>query len=142
MKPRSLLKKLTDYGLTVRLGDNFSVRLSPSNLINEKVANYVRLHKEALLTALYEEHQERKLALGHRVHVLQNFIKAAYSGQWCYNNTCLTELDEIVDETLMNYNYDLELAIDCWRPLSKSTPEFEQRQCDCGYVPPFCSCLT
>ena len=81
MRPRSLLKKLIDHGLTVRLGDSFTVRLSPSNLVNEKVADYVRLHKEELLTALHEEHRERKLALGYRVNVLQNFIKAAYSDQ-------------------------------------------------------------
>lgn len=70
MRPRSLLKKLTNHEINVRLGDSFTVRLSPSKLVNQKVADYVRLHNEVLLTALREEHRERKLALGHRVKVL------------------------------------------------------------------------
>lgn len=54
--------------------------------------------------------------------------------QWRNDDACWAELDEIVDEALMKYNNDLELAIDHWRPLSKSTPEFESRKCGGGYV--------
>ena len=144
MKYESLLEQFRTRGFVLAAAGG-GIILSPKKLINERLINFVRKHKEGLLTALYQEqdvHRGRKNALGHRMKVLRNFIKAAYGNQWRYDNTCLAELDEAVNETLMKYNYDLELAIDCWRPLSKNTPVHEARHCGCGYVPPFCSCFT
>lgn len=60
MKPRTLLKKLTDYGLSVTVNDD-KIRLSPRGLINEKVISFVVSNKEQLLAALYEEHREKKM---------------------------------------------------------------------------------
>lgn len=63
MKSRTLLKRLTDYGLSVKQVDN-KIRLAPLNLINDNVLVFVRDNKEALLTALAEESQEKNFTIG------------------------------------------------------------------------------
>lgn len=62
MKAWTLLKRLTDYRLKVFQADN-NIRLSPPQLVNDKVLRFVRAHKETLLSVLQEESRERHLVL-------------------------------------------------------------------------------
>lgn len=137
MKARSLLKKLTDHGLTVKQVDD-KIRLSPVMLINEKVISFVRNHKEALISALNDEHREKKRKLGHRIGTLQVCLRRYYEaqGQWKDDALHWQALNQWLDQILVCWKYNLEEAIDHYGSL---TPE-PAYTCKCGLRAPFCSC--
>jgi hypothetical protein len=151
MKARTLLKKLTDHGLTVKtVGDN--IRLSPTQLINKRVVSFVRTHKNDLLGALHDEHEElhreHKLALHQgRVHVLRillwRFLKndkcrlmVNYQGNPEINDKAV---EIYLDSELVSFGYDLEVMIDMYR-IYTPEPDIVDKVCNCGYIPPFCLC--
>lgn len=137
MKARTLLKKLTDYGLKVtQSGDN--IRLSPSQLVNDKVLTFVRSHKNHLLSALHDEqtelHSKKKLSLREgRLEVfrlmLQRYLKLNQA----------SKIEDFLDDILIQFNYDLEKAINYYRKITPE-PMLIDVRCQCGYMPPFCNC--
>lgn len=136
MKAWTLLKKLTDHGLTVKIvSDN--IRLSPRRLINDRVLAFVLTNKNELLGALRNEHLERKQALGHRIQILRvllsRFIKPV-------NPIAIFptygEIEEYLDDVLIKHDYDLEDAIATY----SNIVDAPVLMCKCGYMPPFCRC--
>lgn len=109
MKARTLLKKLTDYGLTIKIAGN-KIRLSPPKLVNNKVIVFVQTYKNDLIYALRCEHEEKKNLLNQdRLHVLRCLIhhnlKSGIPGQMKPNSQ---EVEDFIDEELRRFNYDLE----------------------------------
>lgn len=127
MKARTLLKKLIDHGLKVRqVGD--SIRLSPLQLVNDKVLTFVHTHKNDLLCALHDEHEElrrkRKLVLQQgRVHVLRILLWRFLQNNKCRHMVNYQGSTEINDQSveayfdgeLVNFDYDIEVMIDIYR---------------------------
>lgn len=142
MKPRTLLKKLTDYGLTVYT-NGAKIRLSPRQLVNDKVISFVTKNKTDLLTALYEVHIEKKNGLGNRLQVLRIAIKNC-----CIGKRSLMAEEEFwkhvemqVDEILPKLGYDLEEAINYYRSQYLDQNFDLYGACKrCSYAPPFCKC--
>lgn len=144
MKARTLLKKLTDYGLIVKEVCG-NIRLSPRKLINDKVLTFVRTYKNELLCALYDERQERKQALYQgRLEILKVLLRRFLSDPNCrkmvnYKGSPIINgaaIEAYLDTELLNFDYDIEAMIDMYRVYT-SAPTLK---CKCGYRPPFCSC--
>lgn len=138
MKPRTLLKKLTDHGLTVKRIQDNTLRLFPMKLVNEKVILFVKRNKEALISALIDEHREKRNTLGHRVGRLQVCLIRGFEaeGAWKDDNHHWQMLNAIVDRILIERNYRLEEAIQHYETLFPE-PAYH---CKCGYKAPFCGC--
>jgi len=137
MRERTLLKQLTDYGLAVQVADN-KIRLSPRQLINDRVLTFVRTHKNDLLCALYDEHHERKRILRQgRIEVLRvilrRYLKPGTPG---VSAVTATEVEEFLDDVLRYFNYDLERAITHYDNITPAPI----LTCQCGLRPPFCTC--
>lgn len=137
MKARTLLKKLTDYGLSVQVADD-KIRLSPRQLINDKVLAFVRTHKNDLICALNDENRERKRTLHQgRLEVLRVIMRRYLKTGDCTRIIPTDyEIEDYIDWVLLKHGYDLEDAITTYRNI---TPE-PVLTCKCGYLPPFCSC--
>ncbi|MHB1947066.1 MAG: hypothetical protein ACYCQI_02985 [Gammaproteobacteria bacterium] len=139
MRARTLLKKLTDHGLTIKInGDN--VRLSPLRLVNDNVLTFVRVNKAKLLVALWEEHREKKQSLGHRVQVLrvlaQRYLEGNADTSLASKTIDAQVIEGCLDDALIQFNYDVEAVINFYKSLV-SPPVIS---CKCGYQHPFCIC--
>lgn len=154
MKARTLLKRLTDYGLAVNhIGDN--IRLSPRQLVNDKVLAFVRAHKNDLLCALHDEEREKHLARKHtlnqgRLEVLRILIRRFLNDAKCremvnYKGTAVINdkaVEDYIDTELTNFDYELEAMIDMYR-IYAPQPIQPVLTCNkCGYRPLFCACGT
>lgn len=148
MKARTLLKKLTDYGLTVKIA-NDKIRLSPLQLINDKVLSFVRTHKNDLMCALYDVHREHKRALHQgRLEVLRILLRRFLNDAHCrdminYQDGAVINdksVETYLDATLIHFDYDIEVMIDIYRVYTPK-PVLPTLICECGYRPPFCSCI-
>lgn len=137
MKARTLLKKLTEHGLTVKIVDD-KIRLSPRQLINDKVLAFVRTHKNDLLCALHDENRERKRTLHQgRLDVLRVIMRRYLkSGDPSRMIPTSYEIEDYIDWVLKQHDFDLEDAITTYRNITPE-PVFV---CECRYLPPFCSC--
>lgn len=152
MKARMLLKKLTDYGLTVKQIDD-KIRLSPPYLVNDKVISFVRAHKNDLLYALHDEtpekHLERKNALHPgRLHIMKVLIRRFLNVESCRQMVNYKDklpindnaIEDYLEMELVNFDYDLEAMINMYRHYTPPVNNFSITCKKCGYNPPFCSC--
>lgn len=144
METRTILEKIRQRGFTISAIGN-AISLSPKRLLNDRMISFVREHKEELLTALYQEqderkssHLERKRALHQdRLEVLRCLIRRYLnSGDPIRVMVTDSEVDEYFDWVLRQHDYDFEDAISTYRNL---IPE-PNLMCKCRYRPPFCSC--
>ncbi len=81
-------------------------------------------------------HRDRKNSLGTRLVILREYIKQSYNGN-------MDELEDLLDCTLKENNYDLEQAIDHYRSITQkqnSESNIDISLCQCGYRKPFCLC--
>lgn len=148
MEARAILYKIRQRGLTIQAVGNV-ISLAPRQSANNLMIDFIREHKNKLLTALYQEqdelkklHQDKKRALGHRLVVLRNYLKRIYwkSENWINDEEHLAELEELVDWALKSNEYDLEKAIDYFRVIAPAPKIIDGRRCKCGYMLPFCLC--
>jgi hypothetical protein len=142
VKARTLLRKLTDYGLTVQAINDETIRLSPPELVNDKVLTFIRTHKNDLLCALHDEqktiHHRRKAALREgRVEILRITLRHYLKpGNPSNNVVSKHELEEYLDCVLKQFDYAIEDAIQTYKNIIVKPV----MTCKCGYNPPFCSC--
>ncbi len=144
MEARSILGKIRQHGVTIKAIGN-TILLAPKKLINDRIVGFVRDHKEKLLTALYQEederkalHRERKRALNQgRLEVfrclMRRHLKPSDLSRMVPTDY---EIEEYIDGALKQNDYDIEDAILTYRNIIP-TPTLV---CKCGYRPPFCSC--
>ncbi len=79
-------------------------------------------------------HHDRKDKLGSRLVILREYIKQSYNGN-------RDELEDLLDCTLKENNYDLEQAIEYYRSIiQKQDSRSEIGSCQCEYRKPFCLC--
>ena len=81
-------------------------------------------------------HYDRKASLGSRLVILRESIKLSYKGS-------TDDLEDLIDHTLKDNNYNVDQAIDHYRSIAKqleSTTELDISKCHCGYRKPFCLC--
>jgi len=151
MEARTLLERIRQRGFTIKAVGG-AISLAPKQLINDRMITFVREHKEALLTALYQEkdvqkaiHRERKLALPKDLlHIsralLRRFLNDAkcrdmtnYKGSPIINDKVV---ETYLDDELINFDYEIEAMIKMYRVYTPSSAS----KCKCVYQPPFCSC--
>ena len=78
-------------------------------------------------------HRDRKAALGGRLVILRESIKLSYKGS-------ADDLEDLIDHTLKQNNYDIDQVIDHYRSIAQPEPKTDISICHCGYRKPFCVC--
>jgi hypothetical protein len=157
MEAVAVLQKIRQQGFVIK-AEGAQISLSPKLLINDKMISFIRKHKQALLTALYQEqdkhkalHLERKRALrSGRLEIfrilLRRFLNdpkcrdmVNYKGSLPINDKAVADY---LDMELLNFDYDIEATIDIYRIYTPIGDPSTITCAKCGYNPQFCSCGT
>lgn len=149
MEARTILQKIRQKGFTIKAVGN-AISLAPKKFLNDEMINFIREHKEPLLSELYTEqyehiilHNNYKKRLSHRVQVLRVLIRNKLNK----NRATISEsyfwvdIEKYLDATLIKHAYDLEVAIHSQQDLSLDKKFDHFDVCiKCKYIAIFCEC--
>lgn len=157
MDAKLVLQKIRQRGITIMAIGNH-VSLEPMQLVNKRMVVFVKEYKNELLTILYQEKDDQKLAHSQKKDLLRpgrlEILRILLS-RFLNNAECRFLVDyktlgwvtdamveKYLDNELVQFNYELEDTIDFYRLiggkiLNNAVPP---SVCKCGYRPPFCIC--